>query len=41
MLPEMIFGGIAVQIVELKLNKARWDYFEELRREAQGVSFDK
>jgi hypothetical protein len=41
MLPEMIFGGIAVQLVKLKLNEARWDCLEELRREAQGVSFDK
>jgi len=41
MLPEMIFGGIAVQIVKLKLNEARWDCFEELRRKAQGVSLAK
>jgi uncharacterized protein YbjQ (UPF0145 family) len=41
MLPEMIFGGIAVQIVELKLNEARWDCLEELRREAQRVSLIK
>jgi hypothetical protein len=38
MLSKMIFGGIAVQIVELELNEARWDRFEELRRETQRLS---
>jgi hypothetical protein len=38
MLPEMIFGGIAVQIVELKLNETQWDRLEELRWETHRMS---
>jgi hypothetical protein len=38
MLPEMIFGGIAVQIIEVKLNETRWDCLEEFCRETQCMS---